>query len=68
MSKIISHLKENWIKNVFETIVVVTDVFGAFLLNNWNEQNKLKKQAVEVPEELVDEFKINRVEVNKFIA
>ena len=37
MKKIVNHLKENWIRYGFETLVVVVGVLGAFSLNNWNE-------------------------------
>lgn len=41
MRKIISHLKGNWIKYVFETAVVVIGILGAYSLNDWNEQRNL---------------------------
>ncbi len=37
MKKIINHLKENWIRHGFETLVVTIGIFSAFMLNNWNE-------------------------------
>ena len=40
MKKIINHLKENWIKYGFETIVITIGILGAFALNNWNENRK----------------------------
>ena len=40
MRKIISHLKENWIKYGFETIVIIIGILGAFTLNNWNENRQ----------------------------
>ncbi len=42
MKDIIKHLKENWIRYGFETIVVVAGILGAFMLNNWNENQKQK--------------------------
>ena len=36
MKKILQHLKENWIRHGFETIVVIVGVLIAFSLNNWN--------------------------------
>lgn len=40
MKKIINHLKENWIRHGFETLVVTVGILGAFTLNNWNENSK----------------------------
>ena len=37
MKKIINHLKENWIRHGFETLVVVGGVLIAFSLSNWNQ-------------------------------
>ncbi len=41
MNKILNHLKENWIRYGFETLVVTVGILGAFMLNNWN-QNRIK--------------------------
>jgi len=43
MKKIIIHLKENWIRHGFETLVVTIGILGAFTLNNWNENRKSKE-------------------------
>ena len=40
MKKIINHLKENWIRHGFETLVVAVGILVAFTLNNWNEGRK----------------------------
>lgn len=42
MKKIIAHLKENWIKYGFETLVITAGIILAFGLNNWNEGRKEK--------------------------
>jgi len=44
MKKVIDHLKGNWIRHGFETLVVIIGVLGAYTLNNWNEGRKVKKQ------------------------
>ena len=36
MKKIINHLKENWIRHGFETLVVTVGILGAYSLNQWN--------------------------------
>jgi hypothetical protein len=40
MKKILKHLRRNWIRHGFETLVVVVGVLIAFTLNNWNEERK----------------------------
>ena len=45
MKKIIKHLKENWIRHGFETLVVVVGVLIAFTLNNWNESRRNDEEA-----------------------
>lgn len=40
MKKILKHLKKNWIRHGFETLVVTIGIWGAFTLNNWNENRK----------------------------
>ncbi len=43
MKKIINHLKKNWIRHGFETLVVIVGVLIAFTLNDWNEYRKSKR-------------------------
>ncbi len=40
MKTIIKHLRENWIRHGFETLVVTVGILAAFGLNNWNENRK----------------------------
>jgi hypothetical protein len=47
MRKIISHLRENWIRYGFETMVVMIGILGAYSLNNWNE-NRKKSDRIEL--------------------
>ena len=47
MRKIISHLKENWIRYGFETFVIMLSILGAFTLNNWNESRKEIREDID---------------------
>lgn len=40
--KAIKHLKKNWIKYAFETLVVILGILIAFALSNWNE-NRIER-------------------------
>ena len=48
MNKVIKHLKENWIRHGFETLVVVVGILVAYNLNNWNENLKEAKKEREI--------------------
>lgn len=42
MKKIIKHIRNEWYRYIFDTIVVIVGILIAFTLNNWNEKrNKL---------------------------
>ena len=54
MKKIIDHIKENWIRRGFETLVVTIGILAAFTLNNWNENRKVNKLELKMLYELRD--------------
>ena len=43
MKKIIELLKKKWGEYVIEILVITIGIFGAFILNNWNEKENKKK-------------------------
>ena len=67
MRKIISHLKDNWIRHGFETLVVTVGILGAFTLNNWNENSKRNNQEIEILENLLVELNELKKETEAFI-
>jgi hypothetical protein len=52
MKKIINHLKDNWVALGFETLAIIIGIWGAFLLNNWNEDRKQRTREVQLLTEL----------------
>jgi hypothetical protein len=59
MKKIIVHLKENWVRHGFETLVVTVGILGAFTLNNWNENRKERVMGQYYLESLKKEMEVN---------
>lgn len=53
MKKIINHLKENWIRHVFETMYVIVGILIAFSLNDWNENRKARITEISILNELI---------------
>jgi hypothetical protein len=60
MKKILEHLKENWIRHGFETMVVVAGVLIAFSLNSWNESMKDRKKEFILLRQLEADFETNQ--------
>jgi len=67
MNKIINHLKENWIRHGFETLVVVVGILVAFTLNNWNEEKKLRTKERDLLLELKSNLETNVTNLNRDI-
>ena len=61
MKKILIHLRENWIRHAFETLVVTIGILGAFTLNNWNEVRRSKKLERSTLDALINEFESNNI-------
>lgn len=68
MKKIIKHLKENWIRHGFETLVVIMGVLIAFTLNDWNEARKNRDIEIrilsEIRENLILDFEDHNENTN----
>ena len=52
MKKIIDLLKEKWGEYVMEILVIIIGIFGAFILNDWNEKRKEKENFLILTEQL----------------
>jgi len=63
MKRILNHLATDWYKYLLELIVITGGVFGAFALNNWNENLKEQKTELKFYRELVSDLKYNLLEV-----
>ena len=52
MKKILDLLKEKWGEYVLEILVITIGIFGAFILNDWNEKRKEKEKFLILTEQL----------------
>ena len=68
MKRIIEHLKQNWIKYGFETLVVTVGILAAFGLNNWNEERKLEIQEIQYLKRLKIDLVQDTLYYNKRIS
>jgi len=56
MRKILSILKQNWIKYGFETIVVTVGLLGAFALEGWRENRVEERELLEIYSIIADDL------------
>jgi hypothetical protein len=64
MQKIIQHLKENWVRHAFETLVVIVGILVAYGLNNWNENRKNKQKAIRYLTEIASDLRTDTSTMN----
>ena len=57
MKKIIEHLKSDWYKYLLEIIVIMMGILGAFALNNWNEERKMREEGKQYVIEIYTDLK-----------
>jgi hypothetical protein len=63
MKKILEILKEKWAEYLFEIIVIVIGILGAFTLNNWNQLRLEKIEENNILFNLKSEFEGNLEEI-----
>ena len=68
MRKIFSHLKENWIKYGFETLVVAMGILGAYNLNNWNETRKNRLIEIQIYKDLQNSLQGDSIQLVKIFS
>jgi len=68
MKKIIKHLRKNWIRHGFETLVVINGILIAFALNNWNENRKLREIEFKLLREMATDLEVDLYTLDVNIA
>lgn len=63
MKRILNTLSKKWPEYILEILVITIGIFGAFALNNWNENRKTANAASSILENLSEEFQQNQREL-----
>jgi hypothetical protein len=61
MKNLLNHIKEEWYKYVLEIIVIVGSILGAFGLESWDEDMKLRNNEKQILIELKTELENNKI-------
>lgn len=56
MKQIWLHLKEKWIRYLFEMIAVILGILGAFTLDNWGQDRKDRREEILILQEISDDL------------
>ena len=64
MKTILETLKRKWSEYLLEIIVIMVGVFGAFMLNNWNDTRKTKKLEKEILLEIKHSLERDLIDIN----
>lgn len=59
-------LKKKWPEYLLEIIVLVIGIYGAFAVDNWNEQRKDRKQEIKILKSLKSDLSIEFTNNNNF--
>jgi hypothetical protein len=68
MKQIWQHLKNKWIKYLFETIAIIIGIFGAFSLDNWNNSRLDRKEEILILKEISRDLSAGLDEINASIS
>lgn len=63
MKRTLKTLSEKWPEYLLEIIVLIIGIYGAFAVDNWNEDRKWKKETTKITKNLNDEFVKNEQEL-----
>ena len=67
MRKIVKHIRKEWYRYIFDTIVVILGILIAFTLNNWNEKRLSKIASNEIYNNLLHTLRQDSTEIERII-
>ncbi|MBT8221518.1 MAG: hypothetical protein KJP00_16940 [Bacteroidia bacterium] len=65
MNKIFEHLKAEWIRYGFETLVVIVGILIAFYLSNWAENQREWRKEVAILQEIKSDLEVSLKDLNE---
>ena len=65
MKKILHTFSQKWPEYLFEIIVLIIGIYGAFSLDNWNENRKDRKEEIVLLIQLQSEFESNLMQLEE---
>lgn len=63
MRKILQILKQKWAEYLIEVVVIIIGILGAFMLNNWNENQKKTRLELDLLSLLVNSLNSDLVDI-----
>ena len=68
MKRILSTLSQKWPEYLLEILVIVIGIYGAFALEEWNENSKNRRYKQLMVQNIEKEFEINSIQLNNILA
>lgn len=68
MKRILTTLSQKWPEYILEILVLIIGIYGAFALEEWNEERKWNKETAKITKNLNTEFVKNEQELQRVLA
>lgn len=68
MKRILTTLTQKWPEYLLEILVLIIGIYGAFAVEEWNEDRKWKKETIKITKSLNSEFIKNEQELQQVLT